>query len=82
MWIRSQDREQLINANGIYASGNEMYAYNTEAEEPIGTYATRERCIEIIDELQARLDALNIAGIHDFLLADAGVTGVYQMPEE
>jgi len=52
MWIRSQDKNRLLNVNGFYVNGcvieydfdNKFYA--------IGEYATRERALEVLDEIQ------------------------------
>lgn len=54
LWIRSQDKEKLLNVNDIAVEMNMIYGYfdkNTEYEL-LGTYKSKERALEILDELQ------------------------------
>ena len=54
LWIRSQDKEKLVKANDIAIEMNMIYGYfdkNTEYEH-LGSYATKERAIEVLDEIQ------------------------------
>ncbi len=57
MWIRSQDKQRLINILAIKVAvevgRNIVYAYiNRETEFFLGKYETRERAIEVISEIQ------------------------------
>lgn len=63
LWIRSQDREKLIKVKSLYVekypSSNNRYAiYNffyddlDDCDIPLGTYETRERALEVLDEIQ------------------------------
>ena len=54
LWIRSQDKEKLVKANDIAIEMNMIYGYfdkNTEYEH-LGSYATKERALEVLDEIQ------------------------------
>jgi len=75
MWIRSQDKEILINATCIClgsenhekgcicassADGNKWY---------IGKYSTKEKALKVLDEIQK-------------LIYDYQLGGVFQMPQD
>ena len=54
LWIRSQDKEKLLKVNDIVIEMNMIYGYfdkNTEYE-CLTTYKSKERALEILDELQ------------------------------
>ena len=54
LWIRSQDKEKLVKANDIAIEMNMIYGYfdkNTEYEH-LGSYATKERALDVLDEIQ------------------------------
>ncbi len=54
LWIRSQDKEKLLKVNDIAIEMNMIYGYfdkNTEYEH-LGSYASRERALEVLDEIQ------------------------------
>lgn len=60
MYIRSQDKEELVkfsrlsincSSNGYYISVPDVSSYHS-----IGDYKSKERCIEILDELQTAID--------------------------
>lgn len=68
LWIRSQDKEKLIKCNDIAIStdsedgktirGYKIVGYfdkNTEYEE-LGFYSSKIRALEIIDEIQSKLN--------------------------
>lgn len=66
LWIRSQDREKLLKCNDIAISNNMIneietikfkgykivgyFDKNTEYED-LGTYETKERALEVLDEI-------------------------------
>lgn len=54
LWIRSQDKETLVKVDDISIEMNMIYGYfdkSTEYEH-LGNYATKERAIEVLDEIQ------------------------------
>jgi len=57
IWIRSQDRETLVQCSFAYYEHSE-YKDNTEAHKIegdntiLGRYPTRERALEVLDEIQ------------------------------
>ena len=55
LWVRSQDKECLINISNIqYIYKNNMYGLGTYYDnlKILGTYKTKERAIEVLDEIQ------------------------------
>jgi len=62
MWIRCQERTTLVNVSGIYAEhdgrmcGYINDAYNIQSWT-LGKYDTRERTIEILDEIEGHIKA-------------------------
>lgn len=89
LWIRSQNKELLmqvkylhINAYAekdkdvrIYSYGNDDFSYL------LGTYKTKERALEILDEIQELLESVHITDISK----KEGIVGAnifYEMPKE
>jgi len=50
MWIRSQDKKVLSNINQIEVIDNEIYE-----NVLLGQYETKERAIEILDNIQTAI---------------------------
>ena len=75
LWIRSQDREVLMNVNHLYLSSNSIIGYcqSTFTSPILGQYKTKERALEVLDEI-------------DKLMSDAVNNGLkvarYKMPKE
>lgn len=61
MYIRSQDRKELAEFNrlSVSSSGGGSYYIHAPDVSPyhsIGDYKSKERCIEVLDELQIAID--------------------------
>ncbi len=57
LWIRSQDKEVLVKVNDIAVEMNMIYGYydkNTEYEL-LGSYQSKERALEVLDEMQNKI---------------------------
>lgn len=67
MWIRTQDREMLMNCNavGIGLEDDKSIYSNGYV---LGTYSSKERALEVLDDIQSILDD------------DGFEFGVFQMP--
>lgn len=81
LWIRSQDREFLrkINTIGIVEDRN-FWSIDENLTVSFGKYKTKERALEILDEIQNIL----YSGLHatnNNQLAGTS-TFVYEMPKE
>ena len=55
LWIRSQDREYFNTANNISVIDNRVVMIANQGRMTLGTYATKERALEILDEIQNKL---------------------------
>lgn len=73
LWIRSQDKEVLTRVVDIWkdADKNEIWSQSSFAiKNCLGIYKTKERALEVLDEIQA------------YLMSDTPQTNVYTMPEK
>lgn len=63
LWIRSQNKEHLVNADRVYywreflTDPYSVVHKITTGKETLGKYDSRERCLEILDEVQKILSA-------------------------
>ena len=93
LWIRSQDRKNLIKVNalytdipddfgkdgfGVYCDKRDSYVSNTLLK--IGTYKTKERALEILDEIQEKILRIGEVSlmVNPLLIEEC----VYEMPKE
>ena len=77
LWIRSQDRECLMKINRVDKFGLSIVAFvtfdNEYREIYLGRYATEERALEILDEIEDLMRSLNSSDLKII---------IYEMPEE
>lgn len=59
LWVRSQDKSMLLKVERLGISFNtrtDLDRYEIEADDyPIGDYKTKERAVEILNEIQSKL---------------------------
>ena len=93
LWIRSQEKERLIKPTDLYieetidyvnkCSEFDIYALNYANNDiRIGTYQTKERALEVLDEIQNKINLINLG--YDFgspMIDLKNPTYIYQMPE-
>ena len=98
LWIRSQSKKQLANITGLIVVDNEIRGFTNQKDYyELGTYKTKERAIEVLDEIQKILkpqliikDSGKIIGSFEDTIVREGATCelkelstfVYQMPEK
>ena len=94
MWVRTQDKETLVKADKLYIDkNNNKYTINfdscTDRWYILGTYKSKERAIEVLDEIQERISPkFNYEGNNEevdvFIKTQMlnSMIAVYQMPEE
>ena len=108
LWIRSQDRGSLVKVDNLYVSvGNYICYYVEKGKEipntyyrpsgELGRYKTKERALEVLDEIQNILKPQSIiknsgkiiGSFEDTLVREGATyelkelsTYVYQMPEK
>ncbi len=76
MWIRTQDKETLLNVNCIDVYNLNKNEWIIEAcGNDLGTYKSKERALEVLDEIQKLLIAMPRTEIPFNYI-------VYQMPKE
>ena len=88
LWIRSQDRTQLLKTIGLYYDYQQEKHHITCITENdyywVGIYKTKERALEVLDEIEEFIDLFNRKGFGN-VLSDDGIHSkhtIYQMPEE
>jgi len=82
LWIRSQDRDELIKADNIYITTcNEGWAIRSGIA--LGKYRTQERALEVLDEIEKLLKG-NILSHHinKFDIYNGENIKIYEMPKE
>lgn len=108
LWIRSQDKSSIVKVDNLYVSvGNYICYYVEKGKEvpdtyyrpsgELGRYETKERALEVLDEIQNILkprliikDSGKIIGSFEDTIIREGATYelkelstfVYQMPEK
>ena len=86
LWVRSQDKRILQKIDNIYLDANygnkRICNYVDDYKTELGTYKTKERAIEVLDEIQDKINLINLG--HDFgspMIDLKNPTYIYQMPE-
>ena len=85
LWIRSQNKEDLILIqNSIFVYDNEIHCKeNTTYIRKLGEYDTKERAIEILNEIENKINMINLG--HDFgshMIDLKNPIYIYRMPEK
>lgn len=90
LWIRSQDKEFLMkidNINlGLDVDSNEpcrlfTFVGGAVTSFTLGIYNSRERALEVLDEIQELLEPVNVVEVSK-KEAVIGANILYEMPEE
>lgn len=82
LWIRSQDKERLEKSTGFHivvASKNEVDIVNSYMTI-MGRYKTKERALEVLDEIKQALLDNNIPYTGAVISFNNKI--IYEMPEE
>jgi hypothetical protein len=77
LWIRSQDKQYLIQVDYLCTGGtydNEVITNKNDISYSLGTYRTKERALEVLDEIEIQNYIIGK------LLHNDG--NVYEMPKE
>ena len=101
LWVRNQDKtilqkvDNLLISDGNNAKGTfNIYTNSLPAQNVLGRYKTKERALEVLDEIEERImliNTINIAKDTDSLIACKnvlteekikGLNYPYQMPEK
>ena len=84
MWIRSQNKETLVNADKLLIDEkHNKYTINfdtfTDSWYVLGTYKSKERALEVLDEAQEKIISFEFGKANKCLISSEVV---YQMPKE
>ena len=97
MWIRSQDKMGLFKAIGFkirehgFEDGTKEFIIlsNDSLYNVLGTYKSKERALEVLDEINSKIMMSKVIEIYSNLgdltfanRANYTYTPIYQMPEE
>lgn len=96
LWIRSQDKTKLVKVNSLWIMDNQIWMevpfYENHKKlgltasgcnHKLATYTTKERAIEVLDEIQNKINLINLG--HDFgspMIDFKNQAYIYQMPAE
>ena len=87
LWIRSQDKRILVKVEAIGIENDEksIYMENQNMFERLGSYNTKERALEVLNEIQKIFEFEYVNREYkeiDLLLKARMTPTVYEMPEE
>jgi len=77
LWIRTQNKLWLEKCNGLYISHSDKDVWsiiNSFNLTVCGRYKTKERALEVLDDIQKHIELINVNG-------DLFKT-IYEMPKE
>lgn len=87
LWIRSQDKKHLVKCEAIMyeetGTGYGLRAFTKNYDFNIARYKTKERTLEVLDEIENKINLINLG--HDFgspMIDLKNPTYIYQMPEK
>jgi hypothetical protein len=95
MWIRSQDKEMLIEVKSLKIVnrlcdskgivGEEYHVYE-DGLYNLGCYSTKEKALEVLDMIQKHLTGFLVSGcsriVHDCPIAGIEFHCVFEMPQD
>ena len=96
LWVRSQDKEILMKANRIDADDKNIIVWDNDChcgETYMGEYKSKERALEILDEIQKTIinneviriimpNVKDMRGNEELYKENVFNTMVYEMPKE
>ena len=85
LWIRSQDKTSLTKIDNICIADNRIVFIpnNHNGRATLGTYKTNTRALEVLDEIQNKINLINLG--HDFgspMIDLKNPSYIYEMPKE
>lgn len=84
MWIRTQDRNTLIDCKMIEVEKNTVYT-NGEITQRLGIYPTEARALEVLDEIQKAVLGNIIMPLNNYVAYQSvpvHISMIYEMPKE
>ena len=85
LWIRSQDRTFLRKVNTIgIVEGRDFWSIDENLTISFGKYKTKERALEVLDEIQDELISSDFVPIekNEEVVLTCGSARIYEMPKD
>lgn len=82
LWIRSADGEILLKVNELEIETNMIIAFDGNKYQCLGTYKTKERALEILDEIQNIIKPKMILTKVGEILGETCDGTIYSKPNE
>lgn len=85
LWIRSQDKTFLRKVNTIgIVEGRDFWSIDENLTVSFGKYKTKERALEVLDEIQDELIGSDFMPIekNEEVVLTCGGAKIYEMPEK
>lgn len=86
MWIRSQDKEELVNVQRLSVIDKRVVAVNSEKDGDytyLGKYESKERTLKVLDNIQQQIiSATSSDNIYDDGQTINHYEVVFEMPKE
>ena len=85
LWIRSQDKENLIQPTRLFIAFDKNIAtWDGNIMIDLGNYETKERALEVLDEIQDELIGSDFMPIekNEEVVLTCGSAKIYEMPEK
>lgn len=83
LWIRSQDKENLIQPTRLFIAFDKNIAtWDGNIMIDLGNYETKERALEVLDEIQDELIGSDFMPMNENEIMTCGSARVYEMPKE
>ena len=96
IWVRTQERRRLVDCKDIEVLGDTVISnYDKDDYFKLGVYATHERALEVLDEIQEHIETRIIADEliiatskqdhiqeEEYLKRMKKLSCVYEMPKE
>lgn len=64
LWVRSQDKRILIKVDNVFLNANydnkRISTYDGDSDTTLGEYKTKERAIEVLDEIEKLIKPITI----------------------
>ena len=84
LWIRSQDKENLFKPTRLFITFDKNIAtWDGNIMIDLGNYKTKERALEVLDEIQDELIGSDFMPIekNEEVVLTCGSAKIYEMPE-
>lgn len=85
LWVRSQNRKVLQEVNNIFISAfssKDIYSWDGADNIILGTYKTKKRALEVLDEIQRKINSVNLGCDFGSPMIDLkNPTYIYEMPK-